>query len=292
MSPSSPHFYTLTGNLLAERTLECDHWNPGGTFRAKAESFQVGGKGINVSKMLNRLGAPNTALCFAGGATGAQCESWLREHGFAAQVFQTSAPTRLGTVVRAPGVAETTFLGLDAPPDAGAVQQCADFLDAQSSGGVLAICGSFPGWNSPNFEPLRDALARWLSRGCLVADTYGPPLGWVAAQPLELLKVNSTELRTIGVEPGRPIEMAALRYVITDGPRPVRFREGLSAENSVEPPPIREVSATGSGDVMLACLLEALFRHRKSLREAVLFALPYAAANAAHSGIAEFPNPV
>ncbi len=291
MSPSIPHVYTLTGNLLAERTLEFDHWAPGGTHRAKRETFQVGGKGINVSKMLNRLALPNTALCFTGGASGGQCIAWLEERGFTVKAFDTSRPTRVGVVVRAPGLPETTFLGADQPPDAAALRACAEFLDAQPGGHVLALCGSFPGWNESAYEVLRDALARWLSRGFLVADTYGPPLAWLASQPLELLKVNATELRTIGVEPGGPIEVAALRFVITDGPKPVRFREGLTAESTLLPPAVREVSPTGSGDVLLACLLDGLFRQRKSLREAVAFALPYAAANAAHFGIAEFPNP-
>jgi 3'-phosphoadenosine 5'-phosphosulfate (PAPS) 3'-phosphatase len=54
---AAPHIFTLTGNLLAERTLTFDAWAPGRTQRATAESFQVGGKGINVAKMLARLGA-------------------------------------------------------------------------------------------------------------------------------------------------------------------------------------------------------------------------------------------
>jgi hypothetical protein len=77
-----PHIFTLTGNLLAERTLDFERWQPGETQRARRESFQVGGKGINVSKMLNRLGSPNTALCFVGGAPGAECAAWLETRGF------------------------------------------------------------------------------------------------------------------------------------------------------------------------------------------------------------------
>ena len=122
-----PHFCTLTGNLLAERTLEFATWTAGRTQRAAAESFQVGGKGINVSKMLRRLGAANTALCFTGGAPGAECEAWLRERGFTFHAFATTTPTRSGTVVRdRSGVAaETTFLGPDAAPHPAAVQACA-----------------------------------------------------------------------------------------------------------------------------------------------------------------------
>ena len=95
---AAPHVFTLTGNLLAERTLEFDTWSPGRTQRATREAFQVGGKGINVSKMLTRLGVANTALCFVGGPTGAECEGWLRRRDFSFHAFPTTTPTRTGTV--------------------------------------------------------------------------------------------------------------------------------------------------------------------------------------------------
>src|SRR5688572_11183380 len=41
-------FFTLTCNLLAETTYTFDAWTPGATQRARDETFQVGGKGINV----------------------------------------------------------------------------------------------------------------------------------------------------------------------------------------------------------------------------------------------------
>ncbi len=63
MKTTPAHFYTFTGNLLAERTLTFADWAPGRTQRAREESFQVGGKGINVAKMLRRLGStPLAAL--------------------------------------------------------------------------------------------------------------------------------------------------------------------------------------------------------------------------------------
>jgi fructose-1-phosphate kinase PfkB-like protein len=71
----------------------------------------------------------------------------------------------------------------------------------------------------------------------------------------------------------------------------VRVRESDGTMTTIPPPVVREVSATGSGDVLLACVLEALFVRGLRLAEAVAFAIPYAAANAAHPGIAEFPDP-
>ena len=290
---SAPHFLTLTGNLLAERTLEFDAWSPGRTQRARAASFHVGGKGINVSKMLMRLGAPTTALCFSGGATGEECEAWLRGRGLEFRAFRTTTATRAGTVVRdASGThRETTFLGPDMAPDPAAIRACAEFLDAQPAGQVLALCGSFPGWNEAGFDVLKAALERWLARGPLVADTYGAPLAWAGERAVALIKINADELRTLSTADGANLPSQVERWVVTDGPGPIWLRDRNLQAFTLTPPTIREVSATGSGDVLLACILEALFRRRQPLHDAVSFALPYAAANAAHPGVGEFPDP-
>lgn len=294
---TAPHIYTLTGNLLAERTLEFTQWQTGKTQRASSESFQVGGKGINVSKMLNRLGAANTALCFVGGAAGTECEQWLRSRGFTFRAFANSRPTRTGIVVRASNHAETTFLGMDAPPDAAALRACASFLDEQPDGQILAICGSLPGWADTDFDAIRAALERWLQRGILIADTYGPPLSWFAERSVSLVKINATEFQSLVTESNAlpnsltnalkqsPVQ----RWVISDGAKTVWFGERGGAAESLTPPSVREVSATGSGDVMLACILRSLLLKQTSLRQAVADALPLAAANAAHPGVAEFP---
>lgn len=292
-----PHVYTLTGNLLAERTLEFPRWSPGKTQRASGESFQVGGKGVNVSKMLTRLGVANTALCFTGGAPGAECEAWLRKNNFDFHAFDTARPTRSGTVVRAPGEPETTFLGPDVIPSRAALAACADFLDAQPAGHVLAICGSLPGWDTGDFDPLRAALTRWLQRGIVAVDTYGPPLAWFATQPVALIKINATEFRTLhdALQP-LPRSLAemtarspARAWIVSDGPEPVWFATKTDAPATLVPPAVKEISATGSGDVLFAGVLRSLFIDRVSLHDAVAAALPLAAANAAHPAIAEFP---
>jgi sugar/nucleoside kinase (ribokinase family) len=79
-------------------------------------------------------------------------------------------------------------------------------------------------------------------------------------------------------------------WIITDGPRPAWFVERISAAPaSLAPPRAREVSATGSGDVFLACVLHALLRPGATLAEAVGLALPCATANAAWPGTAGCP---
>lgn len=297
----SPPLLTLTGNLLCERTLEYADWSVGRTQRAVRESFQVGGKGINVSKMLHRLGVPTLALCFTGGATGAECEAWLMMQPFRHHAFSARYATRVGLVVRGGRQPETTFLGPDAAPDGDAILACAEYLDRQPAGQVLAVCGSIPGWAAKEFDPLRAALQRWIQRGILAVDTYGPPLAWFAAQPLALVKINAGELRTLFPdEPASATTEALLdtatrrwpvrRWIVTDGGGPAWFCEEGGAPASLQPPSVVEVSATGSGDVLFACVLDAFFRRSSTLAAAVAGALPLAAANAAHPGIAEFPD--
>lgn len=289
---AAPHLFTLTGNLLAERTFTFSAWSPGRTQRATAESFQVGGKGINVAKMLARFGAPHTALCFTGGSSGDECFTALRASSRPFHNFPSSTPTRTGTVIRAPGQPETTFLAPDVAPDALALFACAAFLDAQPDGQVLALCGSFPGWDSANFVPLHAALDRWLARGRLIVDSYGPPLAWAVSRPVALIKINADELRTFAPDLAHlPAHHAALNWIVTDGPRPIQIRDQNGVSASATPLPVAEVSATGSGDVFLACVLHAWLHLGYNLTAAVRFSLPYAAANAAHPGIAVFPLP-
>lgn len=300
---AAPHFYTLTGNLLAERTLEFASWEPGRTQRAVRESFHTRGKGVNVSNMLHRLGVPTTALLFAGGASGAESEAWLQARGLGYRAFATRAASRTGTVIWSESRAETTFLGPDVAPDAAAVQACADHLDRVPAGQVLALCGSFPGWAEPHFEPLRAALRRWLDRGPLAVDAYGPPLVWLAELPLACVKINRTEFDAFFPADQRALPLAARirllrerhpvqRWVVTQGPDSVWLADTTGEPEEVRPPVLTEVSATGSGDVMFACLLHALLGQRRPLADAVRYAIPFAAANAAHPGVADFVLPV
>jgi len=272
-----PRLLTLTANLLWEQTLWFNDWHPGRTQRATRSAHQVGGKGINVAKMLARLGADHAALCFPGGATGAVAEAWLRERGLTLRSFAAPRPeTRTGLVVRSPHKTETTFLGPDEPLAPAAVAAAAAALEAEP-----ALC------------------KRW--RGPLVADTYGPPLRWLVDRPLALVKINRAEFDRL-MPPSDDSELdftlrlaeaagqwPVAAWVVSDGPRAVWCALKDGTTQTFRPPPVREVSPTGSGDVLLAALLHAHFNLGQPWGAAVEFALPLAAANAAHEGIAEFP---
>ena len=61
--------YTVTFNPAIDYVVWLDGLRPGAVNRARRELIQFGGKGINVSVMLGRLGMESTALGFLAGFT-------------------------------------------------------------------------------------------------------------------------------------------------------------------------------------------------------------------------------
>lgn len=295
------HLYTLTANLLAETTGRYESVSPNRTHRALGESFQVGGKGINVAKMAQRLGTFSTAVCFPGGHTGDRCIAWLNTQSFAVQAFRQMAETRAGWVVRDSAGIETTFLGCDRhveeEPWVAAMHHLAHAL---KPGDMLAICGSIPGWRPALADPLGRLLDRIAGNVFVAVDTYGAPLTDLTQYPIDLVKINRDELKGVlpAGEEERDLSEALVRirqdhrkvsrWVITGGADPVVGLDEDGRLFQTEPLLVETVSAVGCGDVLLAGLVQALAVENRPLEEALIRAMPLAAANAASPGIADF----
>jgi 1-phosphofructokinase len=286
--------YTITGNLLAETTASYAGVEPGQTHRAAEESFQVGGKGINVARMTGRLGWNVTAVCFPGGDTGGRSLQWLATQGFSTRAFPQKAETRAGWVVRCGGV-ETTFLGQDRAMEETAWLEAMAFLRrVLTTGDVLAICGSIPGWRPALAQPLMEVLDEVRGRVFTGLDTYGAPLADLFKLPWDLVRLNRLEVEPLMAKGESVAEflggVAAVsqRWVITDGAGPVVARGESGEVWQSRPPPVDVVSAVGSGDVMFAGLLWGLSQKGWTMRKAVDVSLRLAAANAASPGVADF----
>ena len=79
-----PKIITITANLLAEWTSEFEMPSIGGTARAKnSPRFQVGGKGVNVSRAVSGLGGNSIAVIFPAGHLGNLCQEELVKENFA-----------------------------------------------------------------------------------------------------------------------------------------------------------------------------------------------------------------
>ncbi len=290
---------TLTGNALAEFTGEYADDAHGKTHRARTDSFQVGGKGINVARMARRLGLPATAVYIAGGPMGGVCEDWLRGQPFDAHRIHTPGDTRAGWVVRTPAGTETTFLGADRPVDPPVWRKAAEAA-RPGPDTAAALCGSVPGWSAAHTAAVSEI---WFPGGTPTGpaylDTYGTPLADLAALPWAAVKINLDEFKRLESSDGKgdgiearlrrvAATSAAAIWIITDGGNPVSVLSREDGFFQLKPPAIKLVSPTGSGDVFLATLIAARARGTP-LRQACAEALRLSAANAAHPGVADFP---
>ncbi len=73
--------YTVTLNPSLDYTADAESFNFGKTNRVKNEYFVVGGKGINVSILLKRLGLESTSLGYVAGFTGNELKRQLESIG-------------------------------------------------------------------------------------------------------------------------------------------------------------------------------------------------------------------
>ncbi|MCH6258947.1 PfkB family carbohydrate kinase [Puniceicoccaceae bacterium K14] len=294
-----PQILTFTANLLAETTYQFGDWKSATTQRAKSESFQVGGKGINVSKMLTRFGAYNEAICFPGGPYGAICLDWLKQNKFRVRSYPENCITRSGAVIRSERISETTFLGLDSQVSTQAVEKCIADLSEHTNHFVLAICGKIQDWEDSQWDSFRDFIQSRRTECHLAVDTYGPALKWLLNQKPELVKINRSELESLAgdrAETSTPDLIDALAqhhsvrdWIITNGAEEIWYKHKKAPSQSLAPPKTICVSATGCGDVFFATTLNELYNKKSlSLENTIAKAADYASRNAAKPTIAEF----
>ena len=73
--------YTVTLNPALDYVIQVEHFRTGQINRNKSENIYYGGKGINVSWILNELDFPTTALGFIAGFTGKALKDGLKKRG-------------------------------------------------------------------------------------------------------------------------------------------------------------------------------------------------------------------
>ena len=75
--------YTVTLSPALDYLMWLDRFEEGGLNRARQTIFRAGGKGINVSIVLSRLGYPSVCWGFAAGFTGRELMRLLSSEGIA-----------------------------------------------------------------------------------------------------------------------------------------------------------------------------------------------------------------
>ena len=135
--------YTITCNPSLDYIISVHNFTPGLTNRTRSEVLLPGGKGINVSTVLQNLGLESTALGFVAGFTGLELARRLEiagiKNGF---ISVKEGFTRINVKLRDIEGTEINGQGPVICPREAAL--LLDRLDGLQKGDVLFLCGSIP----------------------------------------------------------------------------------------------------------------------------------------------------
>jgi len=275
---------TLTMNPALDVSTDTNEVIPGEKLRCGPTVLDPGGGGVNVSRVIHRLGGSTLAVYVAGGLTGDLYSTLLADEGVPAQRIKIDGETRESFTVTEESTGEQyrfVLTGPDVTP--GTVDEVIAALDGVlHSGDWLVASGSLPPGVPGDFY--RSVATRFSAKGVnVVVDTAPPWLGPAIGGGVFVVKPSRHELEQF------------LGRDLTDLDTQVEGAKEMIAQTGVEwvalslgkegavlvsahhawhaiAPGVTPVSPVGAGDSFLAGLVLALStgeQPRKALAAAV-----------------------
>ncbi len=182
--------YTVTLNPSLDYVAFTDTTLFGKTNRTKNEYIVPGGKGINISILLSRLGNDTVALGFTGGFTGEELERLLKNEGTKCEFVKVNDNTRIN--IKLSGDEITEFNASGVRLDSDKIDDLITKIRKLQSNDWLCLSGSIPmGADTDIYKQLALAAPKGVK---VVVDAIGEPLKEsLAAKPF-LIKPNLDEL--------------------------------------------------------------------------------------------------
>ena len=262
--------YTVTLHPAMDKLIFVDDFVVGGLNRTDKVVFRAGGKGINVSREVRRMGSKTTAMGFISGQTGKKITRMLLEKGVPCDFIEVPGETRTNSKIIDRKTGKCTEINESSPE----LQQ-ADLLALEQKirenvkyGDVVVFSGSAPK-NTPS-----DVYARWIRLvrdlgGMSVLDADGDLLREGVKGGPTVVKPNRDELSTLL---GKKVEIVnddviqSVRAILSDDMRMIFLTLGPQGAVLVErenvlfapAPDVNVVSTVGAGDAMAAAIAVGL----------------------------------
>ena len=256
--------YTVTFNPSLDYIVDVENFRLGMTNRTCSEQMMAGGKGINVSIVLQNLGIENTALGFIAGFTGEEIRRQVSQIGICAQFISIpEGISRINLKLRSIDGTEINGMG----PTIGQAQLDALYekLDTLTDKDTLVLAGSIPA--SMPSSIYSDIMERLQEKGVtFVVDATKQLLLNVLRYKPFLIKPNNHELgelfgvtlstREAVVPYARRLQERGARNVLISmaGQGAVLVAEDGSVHLTPAPKGTL-VNAVGAGDSMVAGFL-------------------------------------
>lgn len=285
--------WTLTPNPALDITWQAPDQTRGQVHRITEYSQRPGGKGLNVSRVLEQLGVANHATGFLGGATGQAIASLMEEMTTQVTTDWVQVPVQTRRSIAMIDREATVYneSGFSLPTESW--DEMRELVSSHlRDGDLLVVSGSLPG--NTTFESLEPILEAARERGCrIILDTSGPSLVQ-CARWADVLKPNHLEL--LDATGASTIEEGA-RALLELGPTWVcvsRGEEGMDLFSTqshwhAEAGVVLEGNPTGAGDACVASLARSMHAAAGADLEEII---PQAIAEAVATSAAAVTMPV
>ncbi|ANV99136.1 1-phosphofructokinase family hexose kinase [Bradyrhizobium icense] len=264
---STSDIVTVTPNPAVDLSTAVDRIVPVAKLRGRSQRRDPGGGGINVARVIKRLGGDARAIYPVGGAIGNLLRQLLDEEGITSHTWTIAGETREDFFVDEISAGKQYRFILPGPRlDETEWKQCLKLIaEIEPFPRFLVASGSLPDGVPDDFYAQIARIAK--QRGArMVLDTSGPALAAAAAEGVDLIKPNLREMRELtGSEPSDAYawEVAARELVEKGKATIVALTMGhlgaaLVTRDEVlraPPIPITPRSAVGAGDSFLAALV-------------------------------------
>lgn len=286
--------YTVTLNPALDKTAQVPGLKVDEVNRITELRSDAGGKGINVSKVIAKLGGSSEAVAILGGNTGAWISGALRDAGIRVKAFEAQGETRTNLKVVDPVGGTHTDINEPGPlvTDEMVARLLDVLLEEVSEGDIVVLSGSLPrGASADTYAAWTRALRAEGVKVFLDADGEALRRG-LEARPYftkpndhELSGLVGRELDTVEdvVDAARELVAKGVgRVVVSMGGKGAVFvtPEGAWLAGSVKVP---VGSTVGAGDSVVAALAFAE-AEGMGMEDSMRLAMATGAANVMESG--------
>ena len=288
---------TLTMNPALDKSALITQVMPNEKLRCQLPSFEPGGGGVNVARVVKRLGSEAQAIYPGGGATAEHFEQLLREEGIDQKRIQVKNRMRENlTVTEKTTGNQYRFVFPGAPLDTQEWEKCLEIvLDQAREKKFVVVSGSLPPSVPDDFYARLVCKIRNMDHDVkLIVDTSGKPLVKLHKTGFFLLKPNLRELRDLT---GRDLKSEneqekASKELIDEGTCEVVILSlgpaGLllstkQMQKHFRSPTVTVKSRVGAGDSTVAGIVTGLMRNY-DIEEAVMLGIAAGAAAAMTPG--------
>ncbi len=287
---------TVTINPAVDLSTTIDRIVPVAKLRGTTQRRDPGGGGINVARVITRLGGRDVRAIYpVGGAMGDLLRRLLDQEGVASQTFPIAGETREDFFVHETSTEQQYRFILPGPQLSEAEwSECLRLIAAlEPFPRFLVASGSLPAGVPDDFYARVAEIAR--NRGArMILDTSGAALAAAVAAGVDLIKPNLREMRELtGIEPRDAFEWeAAARLLVVKRPATIvaltmgHLGAALVTRDRIlraQPLPVAPLSAVGAGDSFLGALVWRLATGR-DLADAFRYAMAAGAAALLHPG--------